>query len=150
MNRHNSTSSRPNPVLWWSLALGFLAIIAAAWSRPELGADAARAFVAHLFPALTGRQVHLAVAMLRKAAHVIGYGLFTLILTNAILSLRRAPHTRADLSRIVVISALLALFVAILDERLQMMISFRSGAGQDVGIDFLGILAGVLFRLCRP
>lgn len=89
------------------------------------------------------------VVVLRKAGHFLGYGLFAMILANAIYSI---PTGRRDRRRAVascVVAALIALGVAAMDEYVQSMVPHRTGARQDVALDLLGIIVGILVKAGR-
>jgi len=135
--------------LWWAMALAYPAFLFLAAVRPEFGADATRAIVEMILPHLDSRQVHMVVVVLRKAGHFLGYGLFAMILANAIYSI---PRGKRDRRRVVVsclAAALIALGVAAMDEYVQSMVPHRTGARQDVALDLLGIVVGILIKAGR-
>lgn len=135
--------------LWWILALAYPALLFLAAVRPEFGAETTRAIVEVILPQLDSLQVHTVVVVLRKAGHFLGYGLFAVILANAIYSLPTGKRSRRRAVASCVIAALIALGVAAMDEYVQSMVPHRTGARQDVALDLLGIVVGILVKAGR-
>lgn len=83
--------------------------------------------------------------VLRKIGHMGVYFLMTLLLAR--IGLRDVKSKPVRYSAIV-IAGLGSLFLAFMDENIQMVVPGRSGSMSDVGIDLVGILAaGGLLRV---
>lgn len=144
-NRETGGSGR-KAWLWWALALAYVALLLLAAVRPEFGAEATRAMVKMILPHLDAHQVHKVVVVLRKAGHFLGYGLFAVVLANAIHSLRKDSTDRKWGLASCLIAAVVALGVATMDEYIQSIVPHRTGARQDVALDLLGIVVGILVK----
>lgn len=139
--------SKARVMLWWILAILYPIIIILGSLRPEFGAETTRQVIERLFPSLSASSVHRAVVVVRKSGHVIGYGLFSVILSNVLISIFARTGRRQSVVLSVALAAAVALGVAVLDETLQVKAVFRSGNSQDVGIDLIGIVLASILKL---
>ena len=84
--------------------------------------------------------------LLRKLAHIFEYFVFTWLLYSAFsnhyikTNKKHPPHRQA-----LIFVLLLAVFYAVSDELHQTFVFGRSGNLRDVAIDFVGILAAIVF-----
>jgi len=140
-------SQRRRALLWWALVAAYLLTIAIAWTRPEFGADYAIRLLARWFPTLEPAKIRLAVVAARKVAHFLGYGVFSVILCNAFLSMAPDRPSRRNVFGRAVLAALGALALAVIDESRQHASPFRTGATADVFLDVLGIATGLALRI---
>jgi VanZ family protein len=143
----NSSGRGVRALLWWVLAVAYLAVIFIAAWRPEFGAEAARQIVSRLFPTLGPATIHGIVVGVRKSLHFLGYAAFAIILANAFLGTIPKPRSARPVVTACVIAGLAAVSLAVFDEALQARFPHRSGNPRDIGIDILGIAVGVALRL---
>lgn len=141
--------SGPLAAMWWLLALAYPILVVMAASRPEFGAEFTQMLIERLLPGLASRQVHALVVAVRKSGHFLGYSLFATILANAFLSLSRPPRSRRSMVIVCLAAAITAVGVAAMDEYIQLSVAFRSGSGQDVLVDSLGVLAALVVWIRR-
>lgn len=104
-----------------------------------------RPILLFIFPHSSPEDISLYHGVIRKAAHVFVYAVLGLLSVRAI---ERRSASAAP--KIVLISLLLVLLIAALDETNQSFSSTRSGSLWDVGLDLLGgsmaIVAALLLR----
>lgn len=136
-------------VLWWGLAMLYLAVIATAWARPEFSADYAIRWLTRMLPWETPSLIRLIVVGGRKLAHFVGYYAFTAVLANALLLTAPAPTSRQAARARVVIAALGAVALAALDESRQSLSPFRTGAAADIILDVGGIAVATMLLMVR-
>jgi VanZ family protein len=125
------------PVLLWAFLIGLFstALFDAQTTRRVL-----RAVLEFLFLGISGKTIVFVHFLCRKLAHVVEYFVFTLLLYRAFRQDRPDRHWQWA-----VLSFLLALGGASLDELAQHFVPKRAGSLLDVGIDGMGaLLAQVL------
>ena len=97
------------------------------------------AFLGKLFPALLTSENGMFIV--RKAAHITEFLILGILLTVGFLDRIYDRFARFA------IPALTGLFVAFIDETIQLFVVGRSGEVRDIWIDFSGVILGTLIAL---
>lgn len=107
-----------------------------------------KAVLLFLFPHVTPKTIALVHLISRKLAHIMEYGVFTVLLFRAFWAGQSDGRRRQWLFW----AGLLALLMASLDETVQSFIPSRTGSPWHVAVDGLGILLGlwVIRWLSKP
>ena len=83
--------------------------------------------------------------VLRKAAHITEYAIFTFLIFRALRGYNINKESDTSTCRLLIISIILAILYAFSDEYHQTFVERRTGSLLDVGIDSIGIImAGFL------
>ena len=125
----------------WIPVMVYIAAVFLFSAQPESSAGSMNSWLHQLLPHLSRSDIREMVFLLRKATHVVAYGVAALLFFYAVIGtkvLRRHPFFWAGV---------LAFATAGLDEWYQSTLPHRTGSFTDVLIDGIGIvgLLGLLF-----
>jgi VanZ family protein len=144
------TASRPNlRRAWWPAAawVGIICCESTDYFSSDRTAAMLYSLVTKLFGPVDINEFLIVHHYLRKAGHVVGYGILSLLLLRGFRA--TFGYTRALLLRAALLSWLGTLFVAAMDEWHQSFIPSRTGTPWDVLLDSTAGLAFLLFAYLR-
>lgn len=121
-------------VVRWILVLLYGVFIFIFAGSPESGAASMSSELLRWFPDLDHETLKLIIFYLRKFAHIAGYFIATMLIYFAVKitpGLNRYPY---------LVTLMLGLLLAILDEWYQTTLPHRTGAIMDVFVDLIGII----------
>lgn len=130
-------------LLQWLIVVVYVVALFVYAGQEASSASFTSKLLAKWLPQLTSAQIKSYVVVLRKAGHVMAYGLLTLLLYCA--ALKTSKSRRGSLPFAIGV----AFLVAFLDELYQRHLPHRTGSRLDVAIDGIGIGLAVLGILVR-
>lgn len=122
----------------WILVLLYGVFIFVFAQSPESGAASMNIELLKWFPNLDHESLRIIIIYLRKFAHIAGYFLATVLIYLAAKitpKLDRHPY---------IVSLILSLILAIIDEWYQTTLPHRTGSVMDVLIDLIGIVLALI------
>ncbi len=131
-------SSRARKIkIAWALVIGWSFVIVWILASEDFAFEDTRSWVDELIrffvPKIKGYELYRLHTLIRKAAHMVEYGILALLALRALLL-----SIEHDWLRPIGFALLYVFAVATLDESRQSFLDSRTGAAGDVGIDLIG------------
>jgi VanZ family protein len=136
----NTTNSRWIPLIIW---ICVIFVFSTDSFSSEKTAPIVVQVLKAVFPSLSSSQLELGNVVFRKAGHILEYFVLGLLTWRAFSTWGPMLRESRDARRVLLISAVFVLTVALTDEFHQSFVPSRTSSLLDVGYDFIGGIAAV-------